>query len=57
VSVVSDGVLTALQLGMELRAEAAVPLLSMAVEIGCAGVVAGLILDARRRAESMKPLV
>ena len=57
VSVVSDGVLTALQLGMELRAEAAVPLLSMAVEIGCAGVVAGLILDAGRRAESIKPLV
>ena len=56
VAVISDGVLTALQLGMELRAEAAVPIISMAVEIACAVVVACLIRGARRRAESMQVL-
>ena len=57
VTVISDGVLTALQLGMEIRAEAAVPILSMAVEIACAGVVACLILNASRRAGSIEALL
>jgi hypothetical protein len=57
VSVFSDGVLTALRLGTELRAEAAVPLLSMAVELACAGVVAFLILNASRRAGSIEALL
>jgi len=40
VSVVSDGVLTALQLpGRELSAEFLVPIVSMAFEIACAGIL------------------
>jgi hypothetical protein len=50
VSVISDGVLTALQVGTDLCAGAAVPLLSMAVEVACAGVVIVLILNTKRRA-------
>lgn len=50
VSVISDGVLTALQVGTDLCAGAAVPLLSMAVEVACAGVVIVLILNTMRRA-------
>ena len=50
VSVISDGVLTALQVGTNLCAGAAVPLLSMAVEVACAGVVIVLILNTMRRA-------
>ena len=57
VSVISDGVLTALQLGTELRAEAAVPILSMVIEIACAGAVIALILDAARRAGAMEALL
>ncbi|MEJ0075088.1 MAG: hypothetical protein WDO17_06530 [Alphaproteobacteria bacterium] len=50
VSVISDGVLTALQFASESREAAAIPLLSMAVEIACAGAVTVLIFDAIRRA-------
>jgi hypothetical protein len=50
VSVIGDGVLTALQVGTNLCAGAAVPLLSMAVELACAGVVIALILNTMRRA-------
>lgn len=40
VSVISDGVLTALQLlGTELSAEALVPIVSMAFEIACVGIL------------------
>jgi hypothetical protein len=56
VSVISDGVLTALQLGTELRAESAVPIISMVIEIACAGAVIALILDAARRAGAMEAL-
>jgi len=46
VSVISDGVLTALQLrGSELSAELLVPIFSMAIEIACAG---GLVFYIRR---------
>jgi hypothetical protein len=57
VSVISDGVLTALQLGMELCAGSVVPIISMAVEIACAGAVIGLILHTMRRAASTEALV
>jgi hypothetical protein len=50
VSVISDGVLTALQVGTDLCIGAAVPLLSMAVEVACAAVVVVLILTTMRRA-------
>ncbi|MGZ6254299.1 MAG: hypothetical protein ACXWM1_14670, partial [Candidatus Binataceae bacterium] len=50
VSVISDGVLTALQVGTDLCAGAAVPLLSMALEVACAGGVIVLILNTMRRA-------
>ena len=49
VSVVSDGVLTALQLTGEWREGALIPLASMAVEIVCVAAVAFLIVDAIRR--------
>jgi hypothetical protein len=40
VSVISDGVLTALQLpGRELSAEFLVPIVSIAIEIGCVGIL------------------
>ena len=42
---------------LELRAEAAVPLISMAIEIACAGAVIVLILDAARRAGAMEALL
>jgi hypothetical protein len=45
VSVVSDGVLTALQLSGELREAAIIPLVSMAAEIACVGAVSLLIID------------
>lgn len=57
VSVISDGVLTALTLGTELRAELAVPIISMVIEIACAGAVIVLILDAARRAGAMEALL
>jgi len=57
VSVISDGVLTALTLGTELRAESAVPIISMVIEIACAGAVIVLILDAARRAGAMEALL
>jgi hypothetical protein len=50
VSVISDGVLTALQVGTELCANAAFPLLSMAVEVACASIVIVLIFSTMRRA-------
>src|SRR5436305_6242716 len=43
VSVISDGVLTALQLSGELREVAIIPLVSMAAEIACVGAVNLLI--------------
>jgi hypothetical protein len=49
VAVISDGLLTALRLGGELREDALVPLVSMAVEIACVGAVTYLIADATRR--------
>lgn len=54
VTVISDGVLTALQVGTELCADAVVPLVSMAVEIACAGAVIFLILRTVRRTSSMQ---
>jgi hypothetical protein len=57
VSVVSDGVLTVLQLGAGLDAASAVPLVSMAIEIACAGAVIVLILDAARRAGAIEALL
>ena len=57
VSVISDGVLTALTLGTELRVESAVPIISMVIEIACAGAVIVLILDAARRAGAMEALL
>jgi hypothetical protein len=50
VSVISDGVLTVLQFTDELREVAAIPLVSMTVEIACVLAVALLIADTVRRA-------
>jgi hypothetical protein len=55
--VISDGVLTALRIGMELRAEAAIPVVSMAAEMACASVAVLLLLKARRRAASTEALL
>jgi hypothetical protein len=57
VSVVSDGVLTALQLGTELSASSAIPIATMAAEIACVGAVAVLIVNTMRRAASMEGLL
>lgn len=49
VSVISDGILTVLQLAGELREAAVIPLVSMAVEIASVGAVIFLIVDAIHR--------
>ena len=45
------------ELGTELRAESVVPIISMVIEIACAGAVIALILDAARRAGAMEALL
>jgi len=57
VSVISDGVLTALRVGTELCASAAIPLVSMVVEVGCAGAVFYLVLSTMRRAAVTRALL
>jgi hypothetical protein len=58
VSVISDGVLTALRLhGTEFHACALVPIISMAMEVVCVGVVAFQIRRMTRRAASIAPLL
>jgi hypothetical protein len=58
VSVVSDGVLTALQLyGAELHAGALVPVISMAIEVAGVGVLAFQIRSMTRRAASVAALL
>lgn len=57
VSVISDGVLTALQVGTELCLSSAVPIASMAVEIACAGTVIFLIVKTLRRAAATEALL
>jgi len=56
VSVMSDGVLTALRLGADLCPASVIPIISMAIEIVCVGVVIFLILDTMRRAASTEAL-
>jgi hypothetical protein len=57
VSVVSDGVLTALQLrGTEFCAGSLVPILSMTIEVGCIGILAFQIRRMMRRATSTAAL-
>jgi hypothetical protein len=56
-SVIGDGVLTALRLGMELRDGSAVPVASMAVEIACLGVAVTLLLGVMRRGASIEALL
>ena len=57
VSVTSDGVLTALRVGTDLCAGALVPIVSVAVEIACAGAVIFLISRTRRRAACTQALL
>jgi hypothetical protein len=58
VSVISDGVLTALQLqGTELSAESLVPIVSMAFEIACAGILVFHIRGIALRAASTAALL
>ena len=58
VSVISDGVLTALQLpGRELSAEFLVPIVSMAIEIACAGILVFHIRGIALRAASTAALL
>jgi hypothetical protein len=58
VSVISDGVLTALQLpGRELSAEFAVPIASMAIEIACVGILVFHIRGIALRAASTAALL
>jgi len=58
VSVISDGVLTALQLfGTELSAEFLVPIFSMAIEIACAGVLVFYIRSITQRTASTAALL
>lgn len=57
VSVISDGVLTALLLhGIELSAAFVVPIVSMAIEIGCVGILVVQIHRVTRRAASTAAL-
>jgi hypothetical protein len=57
VSVISDGVLTALLLhGTEMSAEFMVPIVSMTIEIGCVGVLVVQIRRVTRRAASTAAL-
>jgi hypothetical protein len=58
VSVISDGVLTALRLqGTELSAEFLVPIVSMAIEIGCVGILVFHIRGIALRAASTAALL
>jgi len=58
VSVISDGVLTALRLpGTELSAEFLIPIFSMAIEIACAGVLVFQIRTITQRATSAAALL
>jgi uncharacterized membrane protein YwzB len=58
VSVISDGVLTALQLrGIEFHADALVPVISMAVEVAGVGLLAFQIGSMTRRAASIAALL
>ena len=58
VSVISDGVLTALQLrGAELSAESLVPIISMAIEIACVGILVFHIRGIALRAASTAALL
>jgi hypothetical protein len=57
VTVISDGVLTALQLGTGLSAGSVIPIITMAVEIACAGAVIFMVLDTMRRAASTEALL
>jgi hypothetical protein len=58
VSVISDGVLTALQLlGTELSAESLVPIVSMAFEIACTGILVFHIRGIALRAASTAALL
>jgi hypothetical protein len=58
VSVISDGVLTALQLyGTELHARSLVPVISMAIEVAGVGVLAFQIRSMTRRAASIATLL
>jgi hypothetical protein len=58
VSVISDGVLTALQLrGIECHAGAVVPVVSMAIEVAGIGVLAHQIQTMTRRAASIATLL
>jgi hypothetical protein len=58
VSVISDGVLTALRLpGTELSAEFLIPIFSMAIEIACAGVLVFQIRGITQRATSTATLL
>jgi hypothetical protein len=54
ISVTSDGVLTGLQVGTTLCAQSAIPIISMIVEIACAGTVTLMILRTVRRASAME---
>jgi hypothetical protein len=57
VSVISDGVLTALLLhGTEMSAEFVVPIVSMTIEIGCVGILVFQIRRVTRRAASTAAL-
>jgi hypothetical protein len=58
VSVISDGVLTALQLpGRELSAEFLVPIVSIAIEIGCVGILVFHLRGIALRAPSTAALL
>jgi hypothetical protein len=58
VSVISDGVLTALQLrGAGFHADALVPVISMAIEVAGVGVLASEIWSMTRRAASIAALL
>jgi hypothetical protein len=57
VSVTSDGVLTALRVGTDLCAGALIPIVSVAVEIACAGAVIFLISRTMRRAACTQALL
>jgi hypothetical protein len=57
VSVIADGVLTALQVGTDLCPQCVIPIVSMAVEIACAGAVIILILNTVRRVNAHQALL
>ena len=58
VAVISDGVLTALQLlGTELCAGSLIPIVSMAIEIACAGVLICQVFSITQRAASTAALL